>query len=191
MTLGENLRYHRQSKGFSQDMVAAKIGVSRQAVTKWESDKSYPSSENLLALASIYNVSVDELIGIKKKNDNKILKSNLTLIAITAQASCLNVAIQPVYFHHWLVYLFKYGTLLASSIWMCYNLKFEKDPVQYRKNVKIELAYCIIQCIIALVFYFTNLQTLGGVFILAAALIYVFKINPTYMNRTLFKKKNK
>lgn len=59
MTVGERLRECRFRQGLSQEKVAELLGVSRQAATKWESGKSLPSSENLLALASLYGVSLD------------------------------------------------------------------------------------------------------------------------------------
>ena len=59
MTVGERLRECRFRQGLSQEKVAELLGVSRQAVTKWESGKSLPSSENMLALASLYGVSLD------------------------------------------------------------------------------------------------------------------------------------
>ena len=57
----------RESKGFSQEDVAKKIGVTRQAVYKWENDKSCPDIDNLILLSEMYNVTLDELI---KGNQN-------------------------------------------------------------------------------------------------------------------------
>ncbi|CKG37984.1 transcriptional regulator [Streptococcus pneumoniae] len=62
MNLGEQLKKLRESKGFSQEDVAKKIGVTRQAVYKWENDKSYPDIDNLILLSEMYNVTLDELI---------------------------------------------------------------------------------------------------------------------------------
>ncbi|HDR7714550.1 helix-turn-helix transcriptional regulator [Bacillus albus] len=67
MSLGEQLKKLRESKGFSQEDVAKKIGVTRQAVYKWENDKSCPDIENLILLSEMYNVTLDELI---KGNQN-------------------------------------------------------------------------------------------------------------------------
>ena len=67
MSLGEQLKKLRESKGFSQEDVAKKIGVTRQAVYKWENDKSYPDIDNLILLSEMYNVTLDELI---KGNQN-------------------------------------------------------------------------------------------------------------------------
>lgn len=62
MNLGERLKKRRKAKGLSQEKVAEIIGVSRQAVTKWEADQSTPSSDNLIALASLFQVPLDELV---------------------------------------------------------------------------------------------------------------------------------
>ncbi|PFJ06357.1 transcriptional regulator [Bacillus cereus] len=67
MSLGKQLKKLRESKGFSQEDVAKKIGITRQAVYKWENDKSCPDIENLILLSEMYNVTLDELI---KGNQN-------------------------------------------------------------------------------------------------------------------------
>lgn len=61
--LGENIAKFRKAKGLSQEKVAEVLEVSRQAVTKWESNISRPSSENLIKLADTLGVSVDVLLG--------------------------------------------------------------------------------------------------------------------------------
>ena len=60
--LGENLLNLRKINGFSQEDVAEKIGVSRQAVAKWENGTTSPDIANCVALARLYNVTVDELL---------------------------------------------------------------------------------------------------------------------------------
>ena len=61
-TLGETLKAHRQRCKMTQEFVADALGVSRQAVSKWESGKSDPSTSNLLALAKLYGVPAQELL---------------------------------------------------------------------------------------------------------------------------------
>lgn len=62
MTLGDRIKQCRQQSGLSQEKVAELIGVSRQAVTKWEAGQSAPSTENLLRLAELFGTSADLLI---------------------------------------------------------------------------------------------------------------------------------
>lgn len=52
----------RKKHGFSQEDLAAKIGISRQSVSKWERAEASPDSDNLIALARLYGVSLDELL---------------------------------------------------------------------------------------------------------------------------------
>ena len=60
-SLGETLKEHRTRCQMTQEFVAETIGVSRQAVSKWENG-SDPSTSNLFALAKLYGISVEELL---------------------------------------------------------------------------------------------------------------------------------
>ena len=61
MTLGQRISMYRKSLGISQEELGARLGVSRQAVSKWETDVASPDMDNLLALAREFGVSVAEL----------------------------------------------------------------------------------------------------------------------------------
>ena len=61
-TLGEAIKFHRTRCKMTQEFVAEHLGVSRQAVSKWESGTSDPSTSNLLALAKLFGVSAEELL---------------------------------------------------------------------------------------------------------------------------------
>ena len=61
-TLGEVLKAHRMRCQMTQEFVAESLGVSRQAVSKWESGTADPSTSNLLALAKLFGVSAEELL---------------------------------------------------------------------------------------------------------------------------------
>ena len=61
-SLGETLKDHRQRCGMTQEYVAEALGVSRQAVSKWETGAAEPSTSNLLALAKLYGVDAGELL---------------------------------------------------------------------------------------------------------------------------------
>ncbi len=63
MDLGKTIARLRQEKGLSQEKLAELLGISRQAVTKWESGKGNPDTENLVRLSEIFGCSVDELCG--------------------------------------------------------------------------------------------------------------------------------
>lgn len=61
-TLGETLKAHRIRCNMTQEYVAEALNVTRQAVSKWETDSSDPSTSNLLALAKLYGISAAELL---------------------------------------------------------------------------------------------------------------------------------
>lgn len=62
MKLSEKLTMLRKQSGMTQEELAEKIFVTRTAVSKWENDKGYPAIDSLKLLASVYGVSIDELI---------------------------------------------------------------------------------------------------------------------------------
>lgn len=65
MQIGEKIKQLRKEKGYSQEKLAELLGVSRQAVTKWETDSGIPDIENLITLSKIFEISVDELLSLK------------------------------------------------------------------------------------------------------------------------------
>ena len=68
MTLGQNIQNARKAKGMSQETLAEKIGVSRQALGKWEKDTALPGLDNLQALAAELGTGVDALLGAQAES---------------------------------------------------------------------------------------------------------------------------
>jgi len=62
MTLGESINYYRKRAGLSQEELAQRVGVSRQAVSKWELDEATPEVGKLMALAAAFGVTTDQLL---------------------------------------------------------------------------------------------------------------------------------
>lgn len=62
MNFAEKLQSYRKQKGMSQEKLAEVIGVSRQAVSKWESGQSYPEMDKMIALSDLFQVSIDHLV---------------------------------------------------------------------------------------------------------------------------------
>ena len=73
MTFAEKLKSIRKKAGLSQEQLAEKLGVSRQAVTKWETETGIPDIENMMAISALFDISIDELLsnerGAKKPTD--------------------------------------------------------------------------------------------------------------------------
>ena len=68
-SLGEILRDHRVRCKMTQEFVAESLGVSRQAVSKWETGTADPSTSNLLALAKLFGISAEELLRSVEQED--------------------------------------------------------------------------------------------------------------------------
>lgn len=66
MTFAEKLKSIRKQAGMSQEQLAEKLGVSRQAVTKWETDAGIPDIENIMAISVLFDISIDELLSNKR-----------------------------------------------------------------------------------------------------------------------------
>ena len=62
MNFSEKLQLFRKSKGMTQEELAEKLDVSRQAVAKWESGQVYPDISNLIQISNLFNVTVDYLV---------------------------------------------------------------------------------------------------------------------------------
>ena len=62
MNFSEKFQLIRKNKGMTQEELAEKLDVSRQAVAKWESGQAYPDISNLIQISNLFNVTVDYLV---------------------------------------------------------------------------------------------------------------------------------
>jgi transcriptional regulator with XRE-family HTH domain len=72
MGLAEKLKYYRKKQGLSQEHIADRLNLSRQAISKWENGHTAPDIENLVRLSNIYKVSIDELLQEKQLPEKEI-----------------------------------------------------------------------------------------------------------------------
>ena len=94
MNIADRIQYLRKQKGYSQEELADKVGVSRQAVSKWERDLSCPDINSLPTLAALLNVSVDELMQLKKgASDPKKSPKEIINLIMKAVALAMGVAV--------------------------------------------------------------------------------------------------
>lgn len=111
MALGENIKKRREELKLSQEYVAEQLGVSRQAVSKWETGQSEPTASNLIQLAAVFEMNLSELVAPNKNHKeqssfekeptstkpNLILRANLIKIAIISQAAFLFTCTSVIY----------------------------------------------------------------------------------------------
>lgn len=86
MEIGQKLKDARVASGLTQEGAAEKINVSRQTISNWENEKTYPDIISVIKLSDIYSISLDDLLKGDKKmmehleEDTNIVKSNKRLI---------------------------------------------------------------------------------------------------------------
>lgn len=109
MSLNENIKNKRKELKLSQEYIADQLGVSRQAVSKWETGQSEPTASNLTELAALFGISLSELVEPathtneqdlnknSKKKPNTILRTNLSMLAIAIQTGFLYSCTQISY----------------------------------------------------------------------------------------------
>lgn len=101
MDIAERLQDLRKKAGYSQEQVAEMLGISRQAVSKWESGQGKPDIENIIKLTEVYSVSADYIllgtekevtVSLEKKRElSHEYKKAIAIIAIIAATAIVTV----------------------------------------------------------------------------------------------------
>ena len=78
-TIGNKIKELRRSKGMSQKDIADKLGVTSQAVSKWENDGSLPEMTMLPDIASLFGIQIDDLFEYSTENVTRALKRNCNM----------------------------------------------------------------------------------------------------------------
>ena len=190
MTLGEKIKEQRKKLGYTQEALAERMDVSRQAVAKWEKNLSAPTAEKLIALSNLFGTSLDDMTSLKAKTARR--NNNYRLAAIILQlgalASCGNIAyseINGVVIEDKTVLLVKVLALLVTSAWMAFTVFLEEDIQLRQKNTMIEFGYCATQALIVLSCRAWNLGIIGAGLLFAICIVYIFAVNPKAMKREL------
>ena len=79
MNLANNLKRIRKENNLSQEQLAEKLGVSRQSVSKWESNQAYPEMDKVLTICQMFNLNMDELMNQDVKKPNKSNQSKINI----------------------------------------------------------------------------------------------------------------
>lgn len=127
MKIGQKLKDARIRSGFTQEYAAEKINVSRQTISNWENEKSYPDIMSVIELSSLYSVSLDNLLkGDQKmiehlKENTDIVKSSKKLItAIICNILLASVLIALSFFipenRYYLIGVFCMIVISASAL---------------------------------------------------------------------------
>lgn len=71
MTLGQRIQELRKKQGLSQEALGEKLGVSRQAISRWEMDGAVPEVDKLVALSKLFGIPVGQLLGVERPGDEE------------------------------------------------------------------------------------------------------------------------
>lgn len=109
MDIGQKLKNARSAAGMKQEYVAEKIGVSRQTISNWENNKTYPDIISVIDLSDLYSISLDELL----KGDKKMiehLEESTNVVKSRRRYSKLILVISYLLIWAMLLILFWFGT---------------------------------------------------------------------------------
>lgn len=132
MELGKQIRKYRNEKTLSQEALAEKIYVSRQTVSNWENDKSYPDVNSLVLLSEVFEVSLDQLIKgdveIMREEINRTDQKKFERLSNIFTILFLAVLITPVPLVHFLSYagLAIWIVILAAGSYVAILVEREK-----------------------------------------------------------------
>ncbi|QIH77106.1 helix-turn-helix domain-containing protein [Macrococcoides canis] len=136
MDVGNQIRYYRKDNDLSQAELAEKIFVSSQTISNWENERSYPDLHNLIELASLFNVSLDQLVkGDVKMMRNAVDHSNMgkysRMILVFLLLTVISFGAAMKFSDGW------FGMLVPLILWMIsmyYAIKV--DQIKKKHDVK-------------------------------------------------------
>lgn len=135
MKLCMQIKKYRKQKNFSQEELAEKVYVSRQTISNWENDRSYPTLESLLILSALFDISLDTLV----KGDIDIMKRELskhdmnlwTRVMLLFLFLGIVVGIPAAY-------IFSYGGLMVAATLLIISIvaAFKVDSIKKDNDLK-------------------------------------------------------
>lgn len=137
MNVADRIQLQRKIKGLSQEELADKVGVSRQAVSKWESEQSIPDTEKVVALSEFFGVTTDYLLkGIEPVQNNTVAKPDARLFVVVAtMLNVLGVVIAcAVWYEQQVAYALALGVALEAlgCVVFCTGMLFAATPSKAR-----------------------------------------------------------
>lgn len=135
MELGRQIKKYRKEGAYSQDALAEKIYVSRQTISNWENDKSYPDVKSLVLLSEVFHVSLDQLIKgdveMLKEQINEEDKSKFRNISAIFSGMFVAVLITPIPLVHFLSYVGMGVWIMMYAVTMYLAVLVEKEKKKF------------------------------------------------------------
>ena len=157
LLIGARISEYRKALKLSQEEFAEKIGVSRQAVSKWELDKAYPDLDKLICICGIFDISLDELVHGKNESESensddvdlemkKAHSANNILHIKNMRGRHSRTRLKTVFIISGILFLFCFTvflTLIFRNAWSSNDDYIENARVEkvYRQYTKADLCY--------------------------------------------------
>ncbi len=145
MELGKQIKKYRSEKALSQDALAEKIYVSRQTISNWENDKSYPDVNSLVLLSKVFNVSLDQLIkgDVEKMTEqinNSADRKEYEHLSLVFTVLLLAIIITPIPLVHFLSYagMVIWIVILEAGIFAAYRVEKTKSKFDMQTYQEIK-----------------------------------------------------
>ncbi len=145
MELGKQIKKYRSEKALSQDALAEKIYVSRQTISNWENDKSYPDVNSLVLLSKVFNVSLDQLIKgdmekMTEQINNSADRKEYEHLSLAFTVLLLAIIITPIPLVHFLSYvgMVIWIVILEAGIIVAYRVEKKKSKFDMQTYQEIK-----------------------------------------------------
>lgn len=148
MTFGEKIKKLRADNNLTQEQLAEKIFVTRTAISKWETDRGYPSVDSLKELADIFQISIDELISDKDVENKKLPDTQRARKMYFVAIACLAVTVVSTVAAYFLkIYYFNIAAVAGVIAYIIFG--FLSKPKFKRINArKLIVPYLISRVVI-------------------------------------------
>ena len=134
MNISENIKYHRNRLHLSQEYVADQLGISRQAVSKWETGQSQPTAQNLADLAMLFDISISELVE-PERNKEEVSRAIKAKEKVGYKTAFIVFGVFLAYYLFWLVIGNKDMNATMLEILRMRNSRFYLFPWLVRNNL--------------------------------------------------------
>ncbi len=176
MTVGEKLLELRKKKGLSQEEAANILNVSRQTISKWETDSSTPDFDKIVPICELYEISANELLNITKDENNKLINNNISKDN-TKNKSARNISISVALYIISVVFLIGLSTIAKPILGLCifliivaiatgiivYNSIINKKPKREltKNEIMVKHINQVISIIIVIIYFIVSFMTMA------------------------------
>ena len=173
-TIGTRIANLRSQYSYSQEYVAEKIGVSRQAVSKWEQNQTSPDTDNLIALSQLFNVTV-EYLAIGKIQEQKAEKQQTKTTQKTIGYILLSTGLVSLL----LGIIIDFVLIIVSAYLIVAGIML----LVIKNNLLKILTGALLSITLVLIGFTTGVNNIGVIFLFILALVIIITLIKIYDNK--------